>query len=208
VRIARVQLPDITCLSKSSTDHGARYVLKYLLCWGSGKRTFVRQLVEFPCPGLFFRSYTEVCINKNLKSLCIPRLRHHPLLNYRRVKNWPPVWTRGTEGIVKTVRGEVGVLKEVYYDAGKSNKCFLVIDYQLQSYTGCINSPIKSFCTQLTHLLREHIGRSIEEIGDLHVSFTFSQLSDLSKIKMYKRRRHKAPSKPNILSTKPTPIFS
>jgi hypothetical protein len=108
-------------------------------------------------------------------------------------------------GIVKTVKGEVGVLKEVYYDAGKSNKCFLIIDYHLQSYTGCVNSPSKSFCTQLTYLLREHIGRSIEEIGDLDVSSTFSQLSDLSKIKMYKRRRHKARASLNILSIKPTP---
>ena len=186
MRIARVQLPDITCLSKSSTDHGGT-IRAQVSCFaglGEWKRTFVRQLVEFPCPGVFF-STRRFCINKNFKSLRIPRLRHHPLLNYRRVKNWPPVWTRGTEGIVQIVKGEVGVLKEVYYDAGKSNKCFLVIDYQLQSFTGCINSPTKAFCTQLTHLLREHIGRSIEEIGDLDVSFTLSQLSDRSKIKMY-----------------------
>lgn len=186
MRIARVQLPDITCLSKSSTDHRARYVLKYLLCWGSGSAPSYGSLLNFLVPAYFSGATRRFCINKNLKSLRIPRLRHHPILNYRSVKNWPPVWTRGTEGIVQTVKGEVGVLKEVYYDAGKSNKCFLVIDYQLQSFTGCINSPTKAFCTQLTHLLREHIGRSIEEIGDLDVSFTFSQLSDLSKIKMYK----------------------
>lgn len=187
--IARVQLPDITCLSKSSTDHGGTIraqVLALLGEWEAHLR--YGSLLNFLVPAYFSGATRRFCINKNLKSLRIPRLRHHPLLNYRRVKNWPPVWTRGSEGIVQTVKGEVGVLKEVYYDAGKSNKCFLVIDYQLQSYTGCINSPTKSFCTQLTHLLREHIGRSIEEIGDLDVSFTFSQLSDLSKIKMYKRQ--------------------
>jgi hypothetical protein len=126
-----------------------------------------------------------VCINENLKSLRIPRLRHHPLLNYRSVKNWPPVWAGAIEGTVKTVKGEVGVLKEVYYE---SNKCFLIIDYQSQSYTGCINSPNKSFCTQLTHLLRQHIGRSIEEIGDLQVSFTFSQLSKRTSRAVTRRR--------------------
>jgi hypothetical protein len=97
------------------------------------------------------------------------------------------VWTRGTGGIFKAVKGEVGVLKEVYYDAGTSTKCFLVIDYQSQSYTGCITCLTRSFCTQLTHFLRDHIGRSIEDIGDLDVSYTFSPLSRVSKIEMYKR---------------------
>jgi hypothetical protein len=188
VHIARVQLPDITCLSKSSTDHGGTIRAEVIrFAGGVGRAPSVRQLVEFPCPGLFSGATRRFRINKNSKSLRIQRLRRHPLLNYLRVKNWPPVWTRGSEGILKTVKGEVGVLKEVYYE---SNKCFLVIDYQSESYTGCINSPTKSFCTQLTHFLREHIGRSIEEIGDLEVSFSFSQLSDLSKTKTYKRRRH------------------
>ncbi len=97
------------------------------------------------------------------------KLRDHPLLKYRGVQNWPPVWTRGTKGIIKTVKGEGGFLKEVYYDAGTSNKCFLVIDRQLQSYMGCITCPTRSFCIQLTHFLRGHIGRSIEDIGELRV---------------------------------------
>jgi hypothetical protein len=194
VHIARVQLPDITCLSKSSTDHGGTIRARVLALLGEWEAHLrYGSLLNFLVPAYFSGATRRFCINTNLKSLRIPRLRHHPLLNYRRVKNWPPVWTRGSEGILKTVKGEVGVLKEVYYE---SNKCFLVIDYQSESYTGCINSPTNSFCTQLTYLLREHIGRSIEEISDLNVSFTFSQLSDLSKIKMYKGRRHKAPSKP------------
>jgi hypothetical protein len=97
------------------------------------------------------------------------KLRDHPLLKYQSVQNWPPVWTRGTEPIVKPVKGEVGVLKEVHYDSGTSNKCFLVIDYQFQSYIGCITWPTRSFGTQLTHFLRGHIGRSIKDIGDLRV---------------------------------------
>jgi hypothetical protein len=97
------------------------------------------------------------------------KFRDHPLLKYQSVQNWPPVWTRGTKPIVKTVKGEVGVLKEVQCDSGTSNKCFLVIDYQFQSYMGCITCPTRSFCTQLTHFLRGHIGRSIKDIGDLRV---------------------------------------
>jgi hypothetical protein len=90
---------------------------------------------------------------------------------------------------VKHVKGEVGVLKEVYYDAGTSNKCFLVIEHQSLSYLGCITCPTRSFCKQLTHFLRNHIGRSIEEIGDLEVSYIFSPLSCASKMKMHNRHR-------------------
>jgi hypothetical protein len=118
---------------------------------------------------------------KKIRIIARPRLRNHPLLKYRRVRNWPPVWTRGTEGIVKTVKGEVGVLKEAYYDVGTSTKCFLIIDYQSQSYMGCITCPTRYFCTQLTHFLRDHIGRSIEDIGDLDISYTFSPPSHFNE---------------------------
>ena len=135
-----------------------------------GRAPSIRQLLEFRCPGSFFRSFTELLSSRKIfRIIAHPRLRDHPLLKYRGVQNWPPVWTRGTQGIVKTVKGKVGVLKEVYYDAGTSNKCFLVVDRQLQSYMGCVTCPTRSFCIQLTHFLRGHIGRSIEDIGDLRV---------------------------------------
>jgi hypothetical protein len=150
------------------------------------KRTFVRQLGEFPCPGLFFRSYTEVLYQQKFKITAHPTTPPpSPIELWKRKELASGVDPRN-RGYCPDRQRRGWVLKEVYYDAGNSNKCFLVIDYQLQSFTGCINSPTKAFCTQLTHFLREHIGRSIKEIGDLHVSFSSSQLADLSKIKMYK----------------------
>jgi hypothetical protein len=154
-----------------------------------GSAPSIRQLFEFPLSRPIFQELQGAfVIKKNFRIIAHPRLRDHPLLKYGRVKNWPPVWTRGTKGIVKTVKGHVGVLKEVYYDAGPSNKCFLVIDYQRQSYMGCITCPTRSFCTQLTHFLRDHIGRSIADIGNLDVS-----LFERKKLpKDFRQSRHHA----------------
>ncbi len=93
-------------------------------------------------------------------------------MNYRGVPNWPPVWTLARNGSVKTVKGEVGVLKYVHASTDMSNKCYLVISYQSERYTGCILCRDHSFCAQIAHLLRDHVGRSIKDIGDLDLSYT------------------------------------
>jgi len=75
--------------------------------------------------------------------------------------------------MVKTLKGEVGMLKYVDYDAdGMSNKCFLVIDYQSTLYTGCLICQDRSFCKQIVQVLRTQIDRPIKEIGDLDLSHT------------------------------------
>jgi len=99
-------------------------------------------------------------------------LRDHPLMIYRSVRNWPPTWTVLVSriGSVKTVKGEVGVLRFVHSNYITSNKLFLVIEYQSETYVGCLMFRDHSFCTQISHLLRDHIGRSIKDIGELDVS--------------------------------------
>ena len=42
------------------------------------------------------------------------KLRDHPLMSYRGIPNWPPVWTQMRIGGVKIVKGEVGVLIYVH----------------------------------------------------------------------------------------------
>ncbi len=98
-------------------------------------------------------------------------LRDHPLMSYRGVRNWPPVWTLTRNRSVKVVKGEVGVLKYVHSNSELS-KCFLVIDYQSETYVGCILCRDHAFCNQISHLLRDHVGRPIKEIGDLDLSST------------------------------------
>jgi hypothetical protein len=86
-------------------------------------------------------------------------------MSYRGVRNWPPVWTLRKNRSVKTLMGEVGVLKYVHSNTEMSNKCFLVIDFQSKTYVGSILCRDHSFCTQISDLLRDHIGRPIIAAG-------------------------------------------
>jgi hypothetical protein len=99
------------------------------------------------------------------------QLRDHPLMSYRGIPNWPPVWTQMRIGGVKIVKGEVGVL--IYVHAGgASNTCYLVIEHENENYTGSLIFDDGPFCRQLVDLLQQYRGRSVKEIGDLQVSFT------------------------------------
>jgi hypothetical protein len=91
-------------------------------------------------------------------------------MSYRGVRNWPPVWTLTRNESASTLRGEVGVLKYVHYNTIMSNKCFLVIDFQAESYIGSLIFKDHSLCKQISILLVDHIGRPIKDIGDLDVS--------------------------------------
>jgi hypothetical protein len=103
------------------------------------------------------------------------KLRDHPAMCYRNIPNWPPVWTRGVvreSGERKSLKGEIGVLTYIYANPNASNKCYLIIDHQQERYTGCLIFSDRSVCAQISSLLRQHIGRPIEEIGNLDVSHT------------------------------------
>jgi hypothetical protein len=99
------------------------------------------------------------------------KLRDHPLMSYRGVPNWPPVWTQMRIGGVKIVKGEVGVL--IYVHAGAAfNTCHLVIEYENQNYNGSLVIDDGPFCHEIVELLNQYRGRLIKEIGDLQVNFT------------------------------------
>jgi hypothetical protein len=97
------------------------------------------------------------------------KLRDHPLIKHPGGKNWPPVWTQRRIDGVKAVTGEDGILMYVHA-ATDSNKCWLIVEYENQNYTGTLLFDEAKFCHQVSALLRQHIGKSIKEIGDLDVS--------------------------------------
>src|SRR5262245_42478459 len=98
-------------------------------------------------------------------------LRDHPLMVYRSIRNWPPIWTKKSRPI--TLRGEIGTLNRVVLTRIEPpKKCFLFIDFNGESYTGTLIFDDASFCRQISDLLRQHSGKSIKDIGDLDLSFT------------------------------------
>ncbi len=79
------------------------------------------------------------------------------------------MWTYARNGTVRTLRGEVGILRHVYADP-LSSKCFLVIDFEAENYTGSLIFKDLAFSKDIVRILRENVGRSIPHIGDLDVS--------------------------------------
>jgi hypothetical protein len=100
------------------------------------------------------------------------KLRDHPLLTYHGLPSWPPIWTRTRAETARTVRGEVGTLQYVYASPDLSSKCFLVIDYQGQSYVGTLLMESHGAARTLARIFTSNLKRSIKDIGDLDMSET------------------------------------
>jgi hypothetical protein len=99
-------------------------------------------------------------------------LRKHPLLSYRELPSWPPVWVPVETGEGKTtLHGEVGVLKHTLSNA-LSRKCYMLIDHENALYIGCLFCADVPFCSQVAAALEDNRGRTIKEIGGLDISFT------------------------------------
>jgi hypothetical protein len=96
------------------------------------------------------------------------RLRDHAL-----IRNWPPVWTKFTKPISKTVPCEIGVLSEVHFENADSKKCFLLIEHQGEFFTGALIFHDERFGHQIAALLQRQVGRSITEIGAMDLNHMF-----------------------------------
>ena len=99
--------------------------------------------------------------------------RDHPLLSYRGVPSWPPAWAwiDGPEN--KNPKGEIGTLTEVRLSLIEPpNRCYLVIRHEESTYMGCLLINDLSFCAQITQLLQNYCGHSLQEIGSLDLSHT------------------------------------
>jgi len=100
-------------------------------------------------------------------------LRDHPLLSYRGIPSWPPTWTwiEGEEN--KKPKGEIGTLIAVKLSVIEPpNRCYLLVHHQGSTYMGCLLINDLSFCAQITELLQNHCGHSLQDIGDLDLSHT------------------------------------
>ena len=99
-------------------------------------------------------------------------LRNHPLLNYRGVHSWPPVWTF-TGGLENKQprRDEIGILREITIsNIQPADRCFLHIEHKGSTYVGCLLIDNHAFCSQIVTLLQGYLNRPIAEIGSLDLS--------------------------------------
>jgi hypothetical protein len=100
-------------------------------------------------------------------------LRDHPLMQYRGLPSWPPIWT-WPDGVENNrPRGEIGILRSVRESLVQpANRCFLYIDHEGSSYIGCLLIEDHTFCGQIVKLLKGYCNRPIAEIGSLDLSHT------------------------------------
>ncbi|HEX2933452.1 MAG TPA: hypothetical protein VHV54_27230 [Candidatus Binatia bacterium] len=73
---------------------------------------------------------------------------------------------------LSSLRGEVGLLTEALLSqVDPYTKCYLVMEFEDESYMGTLIFEDATFCRQIYELLQKHIGEPIKEIGDLDVSY-------------------------------------
>lgn len=124
------------------------------------------ELEPLTCPGI------SIQLGIFLPAASEPmRLRDHPLMTYHGVRNWPPSWTwRGGENNTK-LRGEVGVLRDVFISQIEPRtRLFLIIEYAGNEFIGCLMFTDGTFCCQMYDLLKQQCGKRIEDLGSLEVS--------------------------------------
>jgi hypothetical protein len=100
-------------------------------------------------------------------------LRDHPLMTFKGIRSWPPVWTWTGGAKNKRPRGEVGILEAVLPSKIQpADRFFLYIVHEESMYIGCVLIDDHAFCRQIMKVLRGHCDHPIAEIGGLEVSHT------------------------------------
>jgi len=98
-------------------------------------------------------------------------LRHHPLMSYKGMPNWPPAWTWRSGPTIRRIRGEVGLLKDIVRSTTyPMDRLFLIMQLDENEYLGALLFDDPSFCRQIYTLLLSYCGRPLGEIGDLDLS--------------------------------------
>ena len=99
------------------------------------------------------------------------QLRDHPLMSYRSLRNWPPSWIwRGGESN-KKLRGEAGMLRNVFLsNVEPRSRLFLIIEHEDNEYVGCVMFSDESFCRHVHDLFKQHYGSPVADLGSLDVS--------------------------------------
>ena len=99
-------------------------------------------------------------------------LRKHPLMSYRSVPNWPPIWVPIDDPNGERLEGEVGILVEVRTAKDLPQRCFLFIKQNEKKYLGCLLFNDQSFCEQISTFLKDYYDYPIETIARLDPSHT------------------------------------
>ena len=97
-------------------------------------------------------------------------LRDHPLMTYRGVRNWPPIWIGRNTKRLDPPRGEIGILKNVILPkTGPLWTCSLMIEHEGEDYLGALLFDDQLACDQVYGLLLGQRGEPIRKIGEIDI---------------------------------------
>ena len=114
----------------------------------------------------------KVDVESESRSTVAIKLRCHPLMSYRGVSNWPPVWTWIDGEEIKHAEGEVGILKEVKLsNVRPADRILMLIEHEKDRYIGCVPFDNYFFCRMILPLLEQYRSHSLQEIGELELFY-------------------------------------
>jgi hypothetical protein len=99
------------------------------------------------------------------------KLRDHPLMSYRGQSNWPPAWSTLRDEPFPRPYGEVGVFRAVVIN-DRFDKVYLRMEIEGREYLGTLLFDDFGFCYEIYSLLRSYVGCSIQEIGEIDLSYS------------------------------------
>ena len=100
------------------------------------------------------------------------KLRDHPLVRQHLIPQWPPVWVSLDDEDERKSRSVEGVLTEVREPISRSDGIVLIMDHNDNRYGSILIFSDLAFRRQVFELLKDSVGLSIQQIGDIDLSYT------------------------------------
>jgi len=100
------------------------------------------------------------------------KLRDHPLLRQHLIPQWPPVWVSLDKEDERISRSEAGVLTEVREPISRLDGIVLIMHHNDNRYGSILIFSHPAFRKQIFELLKDSVGLSIQQIGDIDLSYT------------------------------------
>ena len=97
------------------------------------------------------------------------KLRDHPLMSSDGFRTWPPSWLC-VYGTNKTIeQNEIGILTRASFHALGKSRIMLWMQNGNGGYSASLYIDDYQFCLKVYERLKDCIGKSIEDVGDLEL---------------------------------------
>ena len=98
------------------------------------------------------------------------KLRDHPLLSYKGLRSWPPLWVRIDDVSKCQVESdETGTLIQVRIDNLADCKIMLRMEYSGHEYAAVLMFDAQEFCLRVYQALKHYVGRAVKQLGEVEI---------------------------------------